>query len=125
MEKIEREMSIDFESKPFYGDDDDDDDDDKYIKTKIKIYNDNIMANFHKKAPNEKIPCKCLSIITLDSVTEAYENYYPQTFLEECKYLQEKLKLENYINNSLDSDSDDNDDDNDIINMMNNLLKVF
>ena len=38
-------MSIDFESKPYYGDDDDDDD--KYIKTKIKIYNDNIMTNFH------------------------------------------------------------------------------
>ena len=48
-------MSIDFESKPFYGDDDDDDDDDKYIKTKIKIYNDKIMTNFHKKVPKE--PC--------------------------------------------------------------------
>ena len=48
MEKIERVMSIDFESKPFYGDDDDDDD--KYIKTKIKKYNDNIMTNFHKKS---------------------------------------------------------------------------
>ena len=53
--KIEGLMSIDFESKPFYGDDDDDDDDDKYIKTKIKICNENIMANFHKKVPKE--PC--------------------------------------------------------------------
>ena len=36
-EKIERLMSIDFESKSFYDDDDDDDDDDeKYVKTKIK-----------------------------------------------------------------------------------------
>ena len=51
MEKIERVMSIYFESKPFYDDDDDeDDDDDKYIKTKTKIYNDNIMTNFHKKS---------------------------------------------------------------------------
>ena len=44
MEKIERLMSIHFESKAFSSDDDDDDDDDdydKYIKTKIKIYNDN------------------------------------------------------------------------------------
>ena len=49
-----------------------------------------------------------------DSVTEAYEKYYPQTFLEECKYLQEKIKFENYINDNLDSDSDDdNDNDND------------
>ena len=35
--KIERLMSIDFESKTTFGDDDDDDDDDdKYIKRKIK-----------------------------------------------------------------------------------------
>ena len=33
--KIERLMSIDFESKTTFGDDDDDDDD-KYIKRKIK-----------------------------------------------------------------------------------------
>ena len=49
-----------------------------------------------------------------DSVIEAYEKYYPQTFLEECKYVQEKIKFENYINDNLDSDSDDdNDNDND------------
>ena len=40
--KIERLMSIDFESKPFYGDDIY-----IYIKTKIKIYADNIITNFH------------------------------------------------------------------------------
>ena len=61
-------MSIDFESKPVYGDDDDD----KYIKTKIKIYADSMITNFHnKKVPKEKIPCKCLSIIMLDSVIES------------------------------------------------------
>ena len=77
------------------------------------------MTNFHnKKVPKEKIPCKCLSIIMLDSVINAYKRYYPQTFLEECKYVQEKIELENYINDNLDSDSDDetkseNDNDND------------
>ena len=40
--KIERLMSIDFESKPFY-----DDDIYIYIKTKIKIYADNIITIFH------------------------------------------------------------------------------
>ena len=54
-------MSIDCESKPVYGDDDD-----KYIKTKIKIYADSMITNFHnKKVPKVKIPCKCLSIIML------------------------------------------------------------
>ena len=47
--KIERLMSIDFNSKTTYGDDDD-----KYIKTKIKTYADIIITNFHnKKLPKE------------------------------------------------------------------------
>ena len=47
--------------------------------------------------PKEKVSCKCLLIIMLDSVIESDEKYYPQTFLEECKYVQEKIKFENYI----------------------------
>ena len=79
-------MSVDFNSKTTYGDDDD-----KYIKTLIKTYADNVMTNFHnKKIPKEKVRCKCLSIIMLDSVIESDEKYYPQTFLEECKYNKRK-----------------------------------
>ena len=104
MEKNLKDMSIDFDSKTTYGDDD------KYIKTKIKTYEDSIIANFHnKKMPKKKVPCKCLSIIMLDSVIESDEKYYPQTFLEECKYIQEKIKFENYIDEELDSDSDDDE----------------
>ena len=51
--------------------------------------------------PKEKAPCKCLSIIMIDSVIKASKKYYPQTFLEECKYMQEKIKIENYINEDL------------------------
>ena len=43
----------------------------------------------------------------LDSVLKAYENYHPQTFSGECKYVQEKAKSENDINDNLDSGSDD------------------
>ena len=63
--------------------------------------------------PKEKAPCKCLSIIMLDSVIKANKKYYPQTLLEECKYIQEKIKTENYINDDLEkseSDSDSNDE---------------
>ena len=96
-EKVEKLMRIDFESKPVYGDDD------KYIKTKIKIYAGSMITNFHnKKMPKEKAPCKCLSIIMLDSVIKANKKYYPQTLLEECKYVQEKIKTENYIDEDLE-----------------------
>ena len=60
--------------------------------------------------PKEKIPSKCLSIIILDFVIKPNKKYYPQTFLEECKYVQEKIKTENYIDDDLKSDSDSNNE---------------
>ena len=62
-ETIKKLMKINFESKPVYGDHD------KYIKIKIKIYAGSKITNFHNKAiPKEKAPCKCFSIIMIDSV---------------------------------------------------------
>ena len=50
----------------------------------------------------------------LDSVLYAYEKCHHQTFLEECKYAQEKIKTKNYIDEELKSDTDnDNGTDND------------
>ena len=79
-----------------------------------------MVANFHnKKIPKEKAPCKCLSITVIDSVVRANKKYYPQTFLEECKYVQKKTKIENHIDEDLekiesDSDSiDETESDND------------
>ena len=60
--------------------------------------------------PIEKSQCKCLSIIILDSVIKANKKYYPQIFLEECKYLQEKIKIENYIEDDLKLDSGSNEE---------------
>ena len=109
---IEKLMKIDFNTKTTYGDDD------KYIKTRTKTYKDTIITNFYnkkvlKKVPEEKIAHKCLSIIILDSVIYAYEKYYPQVFLEECKYAKENIKTKNYIDMELESESD-SDSDSDI-----------
>ena len=63
--------------------------------------------------PKEKAPCKCLSIIILDSVIKANKKYYPQILLQECKYAQEKIKIENHIDKDLEkseSYSDSNDE---------------
>ena len=49
----------------------------------------------------------------VDSVIKANKKYYPQTLLEECKYEQEKIKIENLIDDDLEkseSDSDSNDE---------------
>ena len=90
-------MKVEFDSKPVYGDDN------KYIKIKIKIFNDSGNTNFQgKKIPKEKPPCKCLAIIMLDSVIRANKKYYSQTLLDECKYEQEKIKMKNLTDDDLE-----------------------
>ena len=80
-----------------------------------------------EKMPKEKAPCKCLSIIMLDSVIKANKKYYPQTFLEECKYMQEEIKTENYIDEDLEKVTQMMKQNLILImmNMTNNLLRVF
>ena len=49
----------------------------------------------------------------LDSVIKGNKKYYPQTLLQERKYVQGKVKIENLIDNDLEkseSDSDSNDE---------------
>ena len=114
--KVEKLMRIDFKSKLVYGDDD------KFIKTKIKIYTGSMITNFHnKKMPKEKAPCKCLSIIMLDSVIKANKKYYPQTLLEECKYVQEKIKIEHLSDDDLEKSESDSDSNNEIESDINNV----
>ena len=105
-------MSIEFDSEPVYGDND------KCIKTKIKMYEDRVNTNSQgKKVPKENASYKCLSLIALNSVNRVNKKYCAQTFLEECKYVIRKNKMENLINDDLDlssSDESDNETDNDI-----------
>ena len=103
--RVEKLLKIEFDSKPVYGDND------KYIKTKIKIYGGSVNTNFQgKKMPKEKVPCKSLSIIMLNSVVKEKKKYYPQTLLEECKYEPKKIKMENRIDDDLEKSSSDESD---------------
>ena len=54
--------------------------------------------------------CKCLTIIVLDSVIKANKKYYPQTLLEECKYEQERIIIENAIDDDLEKNESDESD---------------
>ena len=63
-----------------------------------------------KKKSKEKAPCKCLSIIMLDSVIKAKEKYCPQKLLEECKNEQENIKMENFIDDDLEKSLSDESD---------------
>ena len=48
----------------------------------------------------------------IDLVIKANKKYYPQTLLEECKYMQEKIKIENYINEDLEDSESGSDSNN-------------
>ena len=109
-EIISNLLNIEFDSEPVYGDND------KYIKTKIKMYEDRVNKNFQgKEVPKEDALYKCLSLIALESVIRVSEKYYPQTLLEDCKYVIRKSKMENLIIDDLNvisSDESDNESDN-------------
>ena len=80
------------------------------------MYGDRVNTNFQgKRVPKENASYKCLSLIMLDSVIRVSKKYYPQTLLEEYKYVMRKNKMENLINNDLNlstSDESDNESDN-------------
>ena len=61
--------------------------------------------------PKEKAASKCLSIIMLDSVIKVKKKYYPQTFLEECKYEPKKIKMENLTDDLEKNESDESGND--------------
>ena len=91
------------DAKPIYGD--------KYIKTKVKSYNNNIRKNFHGEGNSRKVPkgswsYTCLLLIMLDSVIKVGKKYYFQTLLEECKYKLTKMKVEDVITDDFDLSSE-------------------
>ena len=49
----------------------------------------------------------------IDSVIKVHKKYYPQILLEECNYAQEKIKIENHMDDDVEkseSDSESNDE---------------
>ena len=63
MGKISNLMNIEFDSEPVYGDND------KYIKIKIRMYEDRMNTSFQgKKVAKENASYNCLALIMLDSV---------------------------------------------------------
>ena len=85
----------------------------KYLKFKVKEYDGVIKANFLGNGiPKENIHFTYTACITIDSIVKIDEKYFPQVYLEECKYKTKKIQMSRFINAELKSDSaDDFDDD--------------
>ena len=48
----------------------------------------------------------CTVCITIDSVMRMDKKYFPQVYLEECKYKAKKRQMSRFINAELESDSE-------------------
>ena len=108
-ENVKNIIKKEFDSEPVYNE--------KYLKAKIKFYNGKINTNFHNnKIPKEGSQFICLPLILIDSVFRTGNNYYPQVFLEECKYVITEKKVPKYIIDNIeissDSDRENSDEEN-------------
>ena len=64
--------------------------DDKYIKTKVKTFKTVKTLFSNDIIPEERIECECIPCISLDSVLKIEKKWYPQVYLEQCKYKVKK-----------------------------------
>ena len=97
--KVKSSLKKQYDNEPVYNE--------KYLKAKVKSYNEKINTNFHeKKITNKGSHVICLSVGLIDSIFRVGKNYYPQVFLEDCKYVVKKKKIPKYIIDDLEISSD-------------------
>ena len=78
-----------------------------YIKTKVKTFIEVIKKLFDcGEIPKEKMEYVCLACISIDSVSKVGGKYYPQLYLEQCKYKVKKREMKSFIDYEIDLDSD-------------------
>ena len=75
--------------------------DDQYIKTKVKTFKMVKTLFDNDEIPEEKIKYECISCISADSVLKIEKNYYPQVYLEQCKYKVKERKIKSLIDYDL------------------------
>ena len=82
-DKASVDIKKEFDCEPVYNK--------EFLKTKIKYHGDEVTDFYDKKIPKVYSNHTCLAVISLNSALKADENYYPQVFLTECKYIEKKV----------------------------------
>ena len=82
-----------------------------FSKIKEKPWVDEVTDFYNKQIANVYSHHSFLAVIILDSALMKDDNYYPQVFLKECKYIEEKVIR--HINGNLSdfSSSDETDEE--------------
>ena len=104
--KVKSILHVKLHSQPIY--------DDKYIKTKVKTFNNTINTLFSgDEIPKDRIHYICISAIFIDAVLKTDKKNYPHIYSEQCKYKIKKRELVNFIDDEIDLSSDNDLGDSD------------
>ena len=72
--------------------------DGSYIKAKFKTFSEVIKALFDGgEIPKERVEYVYIPCISFDSLLKVDRKYYPQVYLEQCKYKIKKREMKNLI----------------------------
>ena len=95
---IKDKLGIKFHNEPVYQY--------KYLRVKVREFEGIIKTNFlGNGVPKENMHYTCIACITIDSVMRMDKKYFPQVYLEECKYKIKKIQMPRFINAKLKSKS--------------------
>ena len=101
--KIKKSLNTRFHSQPIYHD--------KYKKTKVKTSSGMINTLFsNNEIPKERNHYVYIEAIRIDSVLKIDKKYYPQVYLEQCKYKIKRRNPLDFIDAEVDLISDESND---------------
>ena len=63
-----------------------------FQNTKAKSHGKEVTDFYDKQVPKVDSNHTCLAVMSLEFVLKKDENYYPQVYLKECKYTEEKFR---------------------------------
>ena len=119
-QKVKDSLKKEFDCEPIYNK--------KYLKAKIKSFNEKTNTNFHNnKIPKEDSQYICLWVTLINSAFRTGKNYYPQVFLVECKYIPKEIPkyIIDDIEISSDSERENSDEENQKNTGITHILNLF
>ena len=75
---------------------------DRYVNGKLKTWKEKITTNFHGKSVPHEERCEVTAILKIESVYNQGKNFYPQAYLEECKYIENSTQTCTLLSDSED-----------------------
>ena len=95
--KIEDLKNIELNALPDY--------DDRYIKTKIRAYDDKIQINFcGLNVPEDDMECEYFTVSFIDSFLVYKNKYYLQVYLYNCAYKLTNKHIADYLDDNIFKD---------------------